>query len=274
MTNDLVHGCVQFPSEFTVGFDAQQFCVVVHKFLKYPTASSFVVGVDDVSEGNRLGAMNLSNPVAVGQVHTDWSAGGCIACLASNIDHVVRDPHHLRLLVCIHEWHVIFKPLSAVHECGHARTCIEILDFNDGLITACVPQRIVVDLNESIDVVHVSFSVLNPVDVVEAPFFQISRLVVGHEIPKCRSLLVILGILNRLVQPLDDFCDALAIQSIQAVNILHHVSFCILFQATVQSIFHWTPIALVNDRLEICLGLFRRNARRIEVDRRTLNEAF
>ena len=138
--------------------------------------------------------MDLTDPVAVGEVHADGRAWRSVTCLAGHVHHVVRDAHHLGLLVRIHERHVVLEPLGVVHHDGHALGCLEVLDLYHGLIAARVAQRIVVHFNEAIDVVDVAFGVLDPVDVVEAPLLEVSGAVVIHQMTECGGLLVVLSI--------------------------------------------------------------------------------
>ena len=90
-----MHGGVQFACQFTVRLDAHQLGIVVHEFFQHSTACGLVVGVHDVAQGHRLGAVDLANPVAVGKVDSDGCAGGSVSCLSRDVDHVVRDAHHL-----------------------------------------------------------------------------------------------------------------------------------------------------------------------------------
>ena len=156
--------------EFAVSLDAHQFRIVVHELLQHAATRGLVVGIDDVAKRHGLGAVDLTDPVAVGQVDADGRAGRGVAGLTSHVHHVVGDAHHLGLLVRIHEWHVILKPLGAVHERGHAGAGVEVFDFDDGLVAAGVPERVVVDLHKAVDVVHIAFGVLDPVDVVKLHF--------------------------------------------------------------------------------------------------------
>ena len=168
---------------------------------------------------------------------------------------------------------MVFEPLGAVHQGGHPGACVEVLDLHDRLVTARVPQRVVVHLHKSIDVVDVALGVLHPIDVVQAPLFEVTRLVICHEVAKRSSLLVVLRILDGLVQPFDDFCDALAVEAIELVNILNHIAFRVLFKAAVQAVFNGAAVVLVRNGFEVRFGLFRGHVRRIEVHRGTFHEA-
>ena len=107
------------------------------------------------------------------------------------------------------EGHVVLKPLGVVHQHLHALTGIKILDLNHCLITSRVTQRVIVNLNEAIDVIHISLGILHPIDVIELPFHQIAGLIVCNQIPQSRCLLVIFSILRCLIQPKDDLFNGL-----------------------------------------------------------------
>ena len=273
VANDLVHCGVQFASQLTVGLDAHHLHFVVGKLGEHTSPGSLVVGIDNVPKGHGLGAVDLTDPVAVGQVDPNGGAWGGIACFSSNVDHVVRDAHHFFLLVRLHEGHVVFEPLGVVHQGGHARAGIKVLDFHHRFIAPSVPERVVVDLDEAIDVIHIALRVLDPVDVVQAPLLQIARFVVGHQIAQGRGLLFILGIFASLHEPTDDLFDALSVKTVQLVDILHHFSLLVFLQTAVQAILHRTAVVAVGNALEVGFGLFCGNVRSVKIDCRTLHQS-
>ena len=176
--------------------------------------------------------------------------------------------------MCIHEGHVVFEPLRAVHERRHAGTRVEVLDLHDGFVAAGVAEGVVVHLHKPVDVVDIPFRVLHPVDVVQAPLLEVSRLVVGHEVPQRRGLLVVFRVLNGFVQPFDDLGNAFAVEAVQLVDVFKHLSFSVLFETAVQPILHGAAVFFVRNGLEVRLGLLRGHVGCVEVHGRTFHKAF
>ena len=243
------------------------------KLGEHTTPGSLVVGIDNVPQGHGLGAVDLTDPVAVGQVDPNGGAWRGITSFSCDIDHIVGDPYNFFLLVRFHEGHVVLEPLGVVHQGGHACAGVKVFDLHHRFIAPGVSERIVVDLDEAIDVIHIALGVLDPVDVVQAPLLQIARFVIRHQIAQGRGLLFILGIFASLHEPSDDLFDALSVETIQFVDILHHFSLLVFLQTAVQAILHRTAVVAVGNALEVRFGLFCGDVRGVEIDRRTLHQS-
>ena len=272
MANHLVHGRVKLACELPVRLRAHELQLVVCEFGQHASASSLVVSIHDVPQRHRLGAVNLTNPVAVGEVHPDGGARRGVACFSRHVHHVVRDAHHFLFLVRVHERHVVLKPLGVLHQRGHPCAGVEVLDLHDGLVAAGVPERVVVHLHKSVDVIHIALGVLHPVDVVQAPLFEVACFVVRHEVAQRRSLLVVFRVLNGFVEPLHNFGNALAVEASHFVNVLKHLTVCVFFQTAVQPVLHRAAAALVHNALEIGFGLLCGHVGGVKVDGGTFHQ--
>ena len=130
-----------------------------------------------------------------------------------------------------------------------------ILYVNITLPSTLAAQRVIIILNESVDEINSSYSVLNPFYIELIPYFQVSGLVVFYKQAQSTLLVIVFCAGGSQLQFLANLFDG---RSVHAVNLpwnLYDIAVCIFCNLSVQTIGNRSFIGFVLYRFIVCLNL-------------------
>ena len=264
---------MNFPGEVSMGLGTAFFHIIEGEFIGKTSPTGIVIGIDDVPKAYALRSVSSPNPIGIGEVDTNGGAWGSIACLAHNIDNVVSDPHDLLFPVRVHERHVVLEPLRIVHHHCHSLRGFKILDLNHSFIASCIAQRVVVDLHKSVDVINIALGIPDPIDVVQAPLFEVSSPIIVNQMTERCRLLFIFGVSLSPLKPVANLLEGFAIKTAHLVNLFNNGSILGLDQTAVQSFFHRiVSVQLIS--VEVSLSLLCGHIWSVKIDRTGFHKAF
>ncbi len=199
--------------------------VTPHELLVEAVAfGSLGVGVGDVVDGDRLGAMVTSDPVSIGQVDADGGGRVGVATEDGGSDHLCGDPFHLFLLEAVVDGRVVFEPLGIVADCLGSFGSLLALEVDHRLPGGFQAEGIGIGLNEAVDEVDTRLGVGYPFHRVVVECFQIAAPVIIDQQGDHLFLMVVFGYCNRFLQPSDDSFDRLVIHAAQLPDLFGHLT--------------------------------------------------
>ena len=182
--------------------------------------SGLVVGFHQVSDGHRLGAIVLADPVGIGQVDANRRRGEAVATQRGDDDALGRDTLAFLFLEARVDRRIVLKPLGVLSNGIGAFGGFQILIVDDGFPSGLHPHRVVVVLDEAVHKVDMRHRVLNPSDVVFVPSLQVASGVIVDEFLRVVALDVVLRHLVGFLEPANDSFDGFAIQAVGLIDIL------------------------------------------------------
>src|SRR5690606_35657209 len=148
MSYTFMHIGMEVAGQVTEFFHAVQLGRIGYKFFEETAVSTaFIVGVHDVAERYRFGAVFLAQPIGVWQVDANGCTGGCIACLGNDRNGFGTDTFHFFLFMLRYEGRVVLKPLGFIGYGLDAFGAFEIFQREYGFVAALDAHSVIVYLN-------------------------------------------------------------------------------------------------------------------------------
>ena len=183
-----------------------------------------VIGLGDVLDGDRLGAVGGAYPVGVGEVDADGGGGVRVAGEHGGGDDLGRYALHLFLFEALVDGAVVLEPLGVVADYLGAVAGGDVLEVDNRLPRAGHAQRVAVALDKAVYVVDLRGGVLGPHYRVLVKGAQVAGGVVVDKLLCVSLLCVVLGVGEGLLQVLDNLFDGGRVKASDFVGLLHHLA--------------------------------------------------
>ena len=214
VADDLVEVGMQIAGEWAKFLGTIDFCLVPSKFLNGTAfGSHFVVGVDNVTESHRFGAVHFSDPIRVGEVDANGSGGRGITGLLDDGNHFGGYAGHLGFLVFCKNGGLVFKPLGLVANRLNSFGRFHVAERYNGFVRGPHSQWVAVNFNKTVHHIDHGFGVLNPSNVIRVPGFEVACFVVFFQKLQGFLLLGILSDGDGFLKPKADAVDGLTVQT-------------------------------------------------------------
>ena len=229
--------CVQVASQGPVRLGARYFGFVVGKFGHHALAlfGRFVVGIGEVFDGNRLGAVVATNPVGVGQVDADGRGGVAVAAELHHVNHFGAHALNLFFAEARVDGGVVFKPLGVLADKGRALGGGLVFELRGGFPAGFQTKRVAVVFDKAVVVVGKRGMVFHPHHIVNVPCSKVARLVVFDEFANVGRLLRGFGHLFGLIQPINNLFDGFAVKTAHFIDVFHQAA-VLLFEPRVKPV--------------------------------------
>ena len=199
------------------------------------TLGSLLVSLGNVFDGYRLGAVQVANPVGVGQVDTDRGRGVAVAGQHGSGDDLGRYTLYLLFLEAGIYRRVVFEPLGVFADGVGAFRGFEVLEVDNRLPAGFHAQRVAVGLGKAVYEVDLRIEVFYPQDSVLVKVFQVACLVIFDEFLDDLFLLVVLGYAGCFLQPEYNLFDSFGVEAAYFVGLFHNLAVA-FYQTAVQSV--------------------------------------
>ena len=209
----LVKVHLQLVGLVAVPFGTFDLLIRIVELLHHPVLHPrLVVSVHQVFDGDGLGAVLFPYPVGVGQVDADGGGGVAVSTELRHHDGFRLHALHRLLLEHIVDGGIILKPLGVLTDDDGTFGADLVLEVGQSLPRRLLSERVGIDLNEAVDVVHLRLCVLGPEDVVVVPCFEVAGTVELDEFLDVCLLGVIFRHLGGFLQPIGNFLYLFGIQ--------------------------------------------------------------
>ena len=187
-------------------------------------AGGEIVGVGNVGNGHRLGAVLLADPVGVGKVDANRGGGVAVPREGNGVDDLGGNS----LDLCLPESRIhrgmILEPLRVGAQRLGAGRCHGILEVHVAFPGTLPPERIVVVFDESVDEIHLPEGILHPFNIEGIPGAEIAGAVIFHQQAEGPGLDLILGDSLGFLQLLADLLDGRSIDAADLPGQLHNLA--------------------------------------------------
>ena len=201
--------------------DHLQCGLVYDKLLEHAAGlGCFVVGMDEVADGDALAAMLATNPVAVGEIDAYGTAGVQVAAQHGSCDHAGRHAFAHGLPVGRVDGRMVFKPLCVVAQFLCPGAGLGIREISIAFPTGLQSQRVAIHFGETVHEIHLAGCVGHPFDGIAVEGVQVARAVETDECADDGLLLLVLGVGEGGLQHPDDVVNGLPVQSSAAIGVL------------------------------------------------------
>ncbi len=215
MPDHFVHVGVKIVGKLTVFFVKINFALRIGKFFHHPAAfCRFIVGIADIAQGYRLGAVFFSNPVGVRKIHTDRRIRAGVAAQGHYGNYFGGDSLHIFLFVLVHDGGMQLEPVGILADGFGPFGSFHVAERNHRLVASPEAQRIAVGFNKSVNHIDHGIRVLCPRDAVFIVCIQIAGFIKFYEKIQRLFLRFIFSNAVGLFQPVDNLSDSRRIHAI------------------------------------------------------------
>ena len=220
----------------TVLLDPFAFRIVDHKlFLESVSFRRFVVGLRDILDRHRLGAVVLAYPVRIRQVDADRRCRVTVASKHCHGDHFRGDTFYFFFLKTLVHRRMVLEPLRVFADDFCTLRRFPIDEVRNRLPACFHAQRVAVCLRKAVDKVYFRRKVFHPEDGIGIERFEVACTVIFDQLLDNGSLCVILGKGHGLLQLVDDAFNRLRIQSAYFPDLFNELA-VYLSQPTVEAV--------------------------------------
>ena len=221
------------------------FGIAPHKFFGKAIAQrSLIVSFGDVFDGHRFRTVFGTNPVGIGQVHTDRSGGVTIAGKDGSCYHLGRNAFYFFFFEFRIDRRIVLEPLR-VGAYGLGTFCrFYVFEVNDRFPACFHAQRVAVSFGKSVHEVDLRVQVLHPFDRILIVGVQVAGFVKAYQTPDHFLLLIVFGYCHCLFEPAHDAFDGLCVKSAYFICLFHKLA-VFFYKFAVQSVRNGSAVVRV-----------------------------
>ena len=174
---------------------------------------SLVVGIGNVADGHRLGAMLATYPVGIRQVDADGRGRIEVASQDGGGDNLGRNAFHFFFLELLVHGRMVFEPLSIGTDSFRTTSSLKVLEVDKRLPAGLHTQRIAIAFGKAVHEIHARIQILHPQDGIIVEGLQVASFVILHQFGNDGFLFGCLGYAFGFLQPVDNLLECLTVKS-------------------------------------------------------------